>query len=356
MNRLDLIDAMRLAKSALSNQDYLPILKHFVFDGESLSAYNDSLGISIDFESDLKCAIPGDLLQSLVTKYSAEELKFDVGEEKIEMKCGRNRTSLPYLPLEDAIDWIPNTDPLTDFKADGAFLMGLDRCKEFVGDDANRLAEIGVTITAKADGSGDLFATDNLTMSRQHLNLKNFEGDELNCIIPVAWCNTVINLTNEIGDEDVHIEFGEGYVMADIGEGEAIVVAKLIEAEPYNFEEIIDQNLEGVEYEKSLVSPPVEFYAALERNLVIQSVSQDKEVDISLSGSVMKMNCNSAIGDSDDDITFETKFNDIDFKCDPQLLTKAGKICSKLAFLQNVVVAKEGPFIHLISHNASDEG
>lgn len=355
MDRKDLLDALRMAKPALSSQDFIPVLKHFVFDGQTVSAYNDNLGIQIEFPSELQCAIPGDLLQSLVSKYSADELKFDFGKDKVEIKCGRNRTSLPFLdPVDDKdqfIEWMPEEgSAVATFKADGPFLVGLGRCKEFVGNDGNKLAEIGITMTTEGP-SGHLYSTDNLTISSQKLSLHSYEGADLNIIIPVPWCLAVNNLTNEIGDEDVQIEIGDGYIMADIS-GEAVVVAKLIEAEPYAFKEIIEENLGDSDYEKLLVTPPDEFYAALDRNLVIQGKSMEKEIDVTIADSVMAINCNSDLGNSDDTIEFDGKLDDVSFQCDPVLLMKAGKICSKLAFLDNVIIGREGSFIHIISHTA----
>lgn len=354
MNRLDLLDAMSQAKPALSSQDYVPVLTHFVFDGETLRSYNDSLGIQVEFPSELKCALPGSLLQSLVSKYSSEELKFEVGSDKVEMKCGRNRTMLSYLELKDAIDWMPQEgSSFAEFKADGQFIKGIDRCRLFCSGNAERLEEFGVTLLSDGDGKMALCSTDNVTMSRQTLKLNTYEGDAFKCIIPIAWCDVLIDLTNRIGDEDVQIEVGDGYIMADIS-GESIVFCKLLEAEPYDFNQTIDSSLEGLDYDKSLTDVPSEFYGALERDLVIQSTQDDKSVSITLSGNVLKMNCSSSLGDADDDITFDTKFPNLDFTCDPEKLVKAGKICSKMAFLDGVVVAKEGSFIHLISHNAED--
>ena len=62
IDRAKFLAALNLARAALASQPYIPAFTHFRFDEDGVTAYNDIVGILVNFDTGLDCCLPGDLL------------------------------------------------------------------------------------------------------------------------------------------------------------------------------------------------------------------------------------------------------------------------------------------------------
>ena len=100
MNRSELVTKLELVGRALSDQDMVPIFKCFVFDGRTVSAYNDSIAIITSCELG-KFALNGNTLLGLLKNSHFEEVLLTPEKEDITIKAGKSRFKLPYFTQEE---------------------------------------------------------------------------------------------------------------------------------------------------------------------------------------------------------------------------------------------------------------
>ncbi len=356
MDRKLLVDSLGMAKAALSSWDHTPILTYFCFTKDSVHAYNDDMAIECGLDSELECALPGALLYSLLSKLEGEAVTFDVKKGKVTMKCGKNKTVLPSLP-NDMYSYEPPEEKseIASFKVTPGFIVGLGRCLMGTGQDAQVKEEIGVSFIAK-DKTQALYSTDNISVSKQELNLPSYKSDEkeLSIIMPAHFCKNLISLVGAIGGEEVFVEVGDGWIFANIG-GEVNLFSRLIsDAKKYDFEDVIDE-LTGGKTEKG-VELPHEVFTALDRAIVLLSNSTDKTVTFDLDDEKLKLTVKSEMGIADDDITIDgCDFGTFEFNVNPELLMRANQYCSRYAFGDKVVICTEGSFLHIVAHNVGED-
>lgn len=350
MNRLDLQDALSMVKAGLSSAEFIPVMTHFCFDGETVHAYNDVIGIIAELETPLNCAIPGDLLMKLLPTLPNDEVGFKVKENKVTMTSGKSVTHLPILEADSFVFKLPDEHGIA-FTANSNFLLGLKRCASGCGEDAQKLAEVGITMTIK-DGQINLYSTDNATVSHHRVSGIEADCQDATLVIPRVFADNVIGVCDAIGDEKVIITWGSNWILAEI-QDEVTIFARLIDVDAYDFESIISAHIP--EGELPLFEMPDALNRCLERSKILLSSVHDKSIEVVVEENNLTVYVNSPVsGDSKDEIELPLQLGDFRFKVNPDLMLKTQKITNRFAFLENVVVAREGSFTRLISHNVPE--
>lgn len=350
MNRLDLQDALSMVKAGLSSAEFIPVMTHFCFDGETVHAFNDVIGIIAELETPLSCAVPGDLLMKLLPTLPNDEVNFKVKDGKVTMTSGKSVTHLPILDQESFVLKLPN-ETGTAFTANSNFLVGLKRCASGCGEDAQKLAEIGITMTIK-NGAISLYSTDNATVSRHIVSGVEVDCQDATLVIPRIFADNVISVCENIGDEKVIITWGDSWIIAEI-QDEVTIFSRLIDVDAYDFESIFSAHIPNTDL--PIFTLPDALNRCLERSKILLSSVHDKAIEVVVDESNLTVYVTSPVsGDSKDEIELPLKLGDFRFKINPELILKTQKITSQFAFLEDVVVAREGNFTRMISHNVPE--
>ena len=91
----ELLKALETVKPALAQKDIVPEMTHFVFDGNYLSAYDDKISISVEFQSDQTFCVKGDDLFNIISKLNKEkEVTITKKKDKVTVKQGRRSATL----------------------------------------------------------------------------------------------------------------------------------------------------------------------------------------------------------------------------------------------------------------------
>lgn len=355
-NRQDLLDALNLAKPALAVQEFIPVLTHYCFDRATVSAFNDVLAIQLAVDSDLHCAIHGATLQKILAKMDGEVVELVQGESEVAIKSGKDGRSQIRLPIIDKSQFlfdIPAAEPKASFKLSKDFLKAMALTLKTVGSNAGHPQELGVTLGLDGE-MVDLYSTDNVTISAGSAKVSKVAGKlDSAVILPTPFCETLLAMASAIGDDEIMLEFGEGYVLADLT-GDDLVFSRLVDqTEPYDFESIISNHVPE-DAEAQAFTIPTQFLGTMGRASILMSSDTDKEVKINLEGNKLLISGKGKLGELDDSIALEEEHDPASFHIDPIFVERGAAMCEKMAFLEHSVVFFSHNFLHMVSHNVSD--
>ena len=344
MDRKELLGSLKTAKACLSTQDIVPILSHFCFDGKHITAFNGTQGIVLDFESDLKCALPGELLVKLLNSYSAKDLSFTPEDNNVLIKAGKSKVNLAALPEEDFLFEIPNTKKLPSFEITDDFLNGIKKCLFSVGKNVLQRNQFGVTLTEDENGA-KLYSTDNHRISRYEL--AEATGTENNLLLPEAFCSMLINIGKDAGSGEFFI--GSDFVVA-IFDGVMVYSKLMVDVDYLDFEGAINASIDGYpEYQE----PPKGLEAAFNRCLLFATKDQDPIVRLVSDDETLVITSESGLGNVDEEVDFYEYLDSVNGRFDVRLLLDALAVLDKV----NISVASDGThtfvgesdsFFHLI--------
>lgn len=347
LSRGDLLNALNMVKPALGKGVFVPVLSHYCFDGESVTAYDDNIAISVPFAAGFEGAVPGDLFVRLLGSLVAEDIGLSLKEGTLHVKAGKSNFKVPTLPPAAFIFKAKGHGASETFKADEDFLRAVESCLISTGVDPTHPAQMGLTLV-RDDDYYTLYSTDNVTMSQYELGEDlGLAGavDESGIIMPTEFCRQLVALSrglNQHADVTVH----EAAVMAQF-DG-ALLFGKLIQSEkPLDFagvfEKMVGKKADGA------VLPPA-WDSTFTRACAVVN-PQHPVTSVSVEEGVMLVESKSALGEVKDELEFE--HDDIEakeFLVDPAHVLRASKVCSHVAFRPQCVVMRKGMFAHMISH------
>jgi len=251
MNRAELVTKLELVGRALAPTNMVPIFQSFVFDGKTVSAYDDSIGIVAPCVTEDAFAVHGKTLLGLLSASRAEEVTFTVtdGLADVMIKAGKSTFRLPYQTKEEFLFQPPEEawDVTVDFSAEA--IAGLEACLMTVGRDAaTQPALVGVWLKQAErfySCNGDALSRFEAFPARKSKVLVDF-------MMPNAFCETLVKIVDETAEEAAEVaasvnrlKFNKGWAKASIG-GWYTIYGRLIENEkPLDHEDLIAKTIKG---------------------------------------------------------------------------------------------------------------
>lgn len=370
-NRQELLRLISLVKPALSNQDFIPALKHFCFSGGFVSTFNDAQAMQVKLPSkdlNLDLCLPGDMFFKALSGFNADSVSLipNDSEQSVVVASGRSAKiklkTLPHtkFPLELPPYVDRNSKWVIPFDAD--MLEGVRRCLISVGTNPTHPSSMGVTLDA-LDGRAVLYSTDNATISRFKTKTKITLPGDVPVIMPTFFCEQLIIMAKAFPKAEIDVVVHDGSIVADFyddGRVVARVFTKLIaDMDPIDFEKVISRHCKVETITKRLVEIPKTFDAAFDRALLILGSQVDKVTKVTPTGNGVKLLTTSDDGEATDAIIFDDAKDPADssedpFHIDPQLVTRACKSATHLALDRSVMAFadKEGLFLHIVAHCA----
>ena len=284
MLRKDLLDKLVTVSPALASTDLIPILTHFWFDGGSLVAYNDQIGISVPFETDIEGAVPGATLLNLLktTSRGITKVVFSMKEAVLEVAAGRARMKLALMPPKDfeGIFEMPEAgEDRICLESDKEFLDAIETCLRSVGNNTGQPDQLGITLISKPKEKVlHLYATNSTTLSFSKVKV-NGKVNFTRIILPTAFCTQLLKLGRIMPEKEAfHLEVLEddGVLFAA---RDVWLFGRLVEsAQPLNFEGILDHHYPA-ELEQKMIDVTdlqLRLQRALERAVIITDSTTDQ--------------------------------------------------------------------------------
>jgi DNA polymerase III sliding clamp (beta) subunit (PCNA family) len=353
VSRESLSKVLNLARPALSNQSFVPILTHFCFDGALVTAYNDVQAIGVRFDAGIECSIPGDTLIKLLNSLSGEKVSFIQDGETVTMMCGKSKLKLPVLGNEKFMFEIPQDKNIGSFMATGEMLEGISKCLVSVGQDPTHPSQMGITVWPTDKGC-DLYSTDNATISRFSTNVPVSLPGDSPIVLPTFFCEQLVVLAREFPSEPINVLLYRGSVVAHVGDSAMLFSKLVLDLEPMDFGKVLSKYVDSDALTKQSMDIPVGLDSSISRAQVLLSSEPDPSVRFDADGlGTLVVSVKSAVGDLDDQLEVTKEVKPLQFGVDPEHVSRASRISSKMVMLPSVLLFgnKDFSFLHLIAHH-----
>jgi DNA polymerase III sliding clamp (beta) subunit (PCNA family) len=321
MEREDFLKRLETVEPALADNNLVPILQHFWFDGERVMAYNDQIAISTPCPTSFKGAVQGSTILSLLKASTATDVKLTAKDDALRIQVGRSDIKLGLRPVSDFIFEMPEpNEKANPLSADtsGALKRAIQVCMNSVSNDTSVPDQLGITLIPDGEDL-HFYATNNKTLSYSFVTIPKMATGLERIILSGTFCQQLLRLTKT--DDAPILELYKDRAM--LVAGETILHGRLIfSSHPLPYEQIIERHLEkGID--KKLVDIPNELDGILTRAMIITDGSSTDRTatDVVYDNGALWFDSKSDRGHIEDYIMI--KHPDVTTKIDPKLI-KAG--------------------------------
>ena len=336
MKRSKLLSTLDLMRPALSTKDLVPVFKAFCFDDGTVSAYNDTLGITAPCDVTIQAGLSGDVLLSLLSSSRAKSVVLDVDGDVVTLKAGKTRMRLPYFTADEFLFKKPEDDWATGFKISKEVLSALECCLLTASQDTAMPAFMGIAINfGKAV---TFYSCDGDALSRYKFKMKPHKLiDEDLFIIPYEFCQTVLKIAGKLSLEQGEFWINKDWVKVIFPKG-FVLYGRIIEPDKeISYEDLIKDSL-GEEKLK-FIKAPMGIVNALSRASVIVD-RNTMRTNLRIDENKLKLHTESHMGVVRDSVKFEEEHEGIKISINPELIHRALKVCDEFSFLENCTVLR----------------
>lgn len=280
MNREHLVEMLDRMSPALATNDVVAEYKHFWFDGETVTAYNDQIGMSAPCKTDFRGGVPGMQLLSLLKASRAESVEFSSdGKDVVVVKAASSKIRLAMLPISrwEGMFEMPEFHKDEEMSTTPSeFMRAVENCLRSVSQDTTHPEHLGVTVIGVGKAI-ELYSTNQTTISHSYLPLK---GNQLKgrAIMSTHFCKQMIAIADSDAKGtrlEIHISSDRNYSLFG-GKNGVKLWGKLVDyKKPFDFIGLLAKFFPK-EYEKKLVTIPTKLELILERAVVVASIPVDR--------------------------------------------------------------------------------
>jgi DNA polymerase III sliding clamp (beta) subunit (PCNA family) len=342
MDREKLLEKLELVKPALAKNDLVPVLRHFWFKNDALTAYNDQIAIQTKLVSNFAGAIP-DTLVALVKASRAKEVEFsEVVKGQLVIKAASGKFKLPFLPDEATkIFDMPDPDPKQALPVDmNEFLEAIESCMLSLKEDPSMPDSLGITLIFEDIAKISLYATNDATISHASVGLKKDINTKNRVVLSGNFCRQMLSIAKLEGKK--YIELADDYSMFVCGD--TSLFGRLVDvSKPLGFEDVIQSSFPK-EGRNNLVSIPTKLELMLDRACVIGD-----KTSIVVEGGIAKFLSKSDKGEVRDSVQLESNHPDVSININPRLFRNGYGNFDKMLLTETCLVMSKGTNLYLVS-------
>lgn len=242
MNKNNLLQALKLCKTALGAEALVPGVDHFHFKTRQVTAYNGSLTISasLDFDLPVEGSIYGDTFFKLINGVG-EEIELILSDPNtLLVKSGRSKTSFAVNhPDVSYLDDLAEDETQINLPTNVLFASGLKRCMLSLGKEST---EAGVFVFVE-DNECRMYSTNKMTYSRFVFPVEN--ASDVQVFLPAAFIEQLLSLYSQLNKEPSEIKVTNKYARALF---DTVSLRGSFYAAPINTElrQLVDDSIEEV--------------------------------------------------------------------------------------------------------------
>ena len=338
MNRAELVNTLDLLRPALASDNTVPIFQCFVFAGDKIYAYNDSLGIvgpsGKGFPT--QAAFHGATFYGLLSSSSAEDVSFKLDGDQAVFTLGKTVSKLPFHDQSQFIFEVPEDSWEFELNCNAGFVEALGICLDTVSKDSTQAALNGVTIAGN-----HMFSCDGDALTQIGIT----DIGKNRAMLQTEFCNTVLNLCNVFDFDHGVISISSDWMRFQC-EDWSVYGRVLQIADPIDFAGEVKKTLKGkkVEY-KSL---PDGFKGTLVRARVLAD-PESKKTRLTVKNNILEVFTETHMGEVKDEMPFTHA--DVVADVNAAYLQRALKYCDQVAIFDNCVLFRRDPkLVQLISN------
>lgn len=354
LDREEFLQTLDIAKLAIDSRDFIPILSHFCFHGDQVTAYNDFIGVKVKCKTNFRLALQANTLLRLINSVASQEIEIGESKKTVFFKSGHARTGvrgrLPFMQEADFYFRWPSKKrlPVCELSEQQAerFFLGVQMCLSSVGDQMPM--QMGVTMN-RVKSSLRMYSTNNRAISKYTMKALEVEGLE-NVILPTIFCEALLKGAAHYGLEKITLRVDRKFVLVEFGD-ECTMYGKLISnEEPLDFEKVISEHVTLAEYKRGRQKTPKDFASIFERALLMMSSDMlNNVVNVSLEQNTVSVEASSSLGKVKSSAVFKKNWPTKSFGLAADLAAKASAMAQYVYFGKGVVIFSKGTYMHLLS-------
>lgn len=271
IKRDQLLAVLKTAAPALSsNKNLVEVLSYFWFDGETVSAYDDIIGIQVGFpQNEFTGGVSGDKLVRLLENSTSDDvvLRLSKNGQTLEVNAGSAFVDFPLKPVDDCI-WHPESPDSKPYKLKQDFLDAVSFLAISLGmAKVQDVTEKGVTLIPGSK-CVDMYTTDVVSLSWVRLAEAVTKS---RIILSTPFCDLMTKIMPVGADIRIYDDESGGgvYCESDIDIGSKVTTSVLLfgklildpNPEDHDFPALLESMSKG----KVLVDIPQELKGTLDR-------------------------------------------------------------------------------------------
>ena len=275
MQRDELVKALGHIYPALANNDRIPALLNFCFNGKQVMAYDSMLGIIAPCETEDTFSVHGKTLLGLLSNSHSEEADFSMeSEQDILVKSGKSRFHLPYWPIEDFLWKEPDEKWVLQFKMDDGFAAGLEACLMTTSVDLTQQKLLGIAFVPNGQTMA-LYSCNSDALTRFQTSIKK-AAVKIDDLIPKTFCESLLRIRRETEAKTTTVKISKDWICGHFDNGYRVYGnLQTVEGGLVDYEALIDKTLKG---SPAYAKVPKELAGALARARVVADIENSKTI------------------------------------------------------------------------------
>lgn len=340
MKRTDLLAALKKAAPALSGKELVPSYSHFLFDGETVRAFDGVVAIETPCDLDLTGGLPGSLLINWLAGSRARDVALLVDDDGVAlMRAARGRLKLPVLGEGDFVFEWPEADDKRAVKMTDNLHDALKAAAVSIGVDPTAQWRMGITCDLSKRGVV-LLSSDDFTLTRCEVKAKLPKVlHDLTAILPPRWCELVLSL-----GRPKLVLFADDWVEAQYDDGTRVFSRTLEGAEP----DLFDDVLGGVQWDEQFHDIPQGLDGCISRALVVLGGADEQLSDIyAKKDGKLRFHTKGNVGEARDWVKMPDQ-EPVRVRARPLLLRRAIPHADSMLVMDGAVVFKGSRYQHMV--------
>lgn len=329
VERGPLLGIMRLLKPAVAEKSLVEGLTHVFFDGQTVTAFNDIIGIEIPCNLPIAGGLMGVTLLGILEHSSDPEADLEPSETEVLVKLRGVRAKLPVLPLDRAA--LPFGEVVSGgTPVDAAFLAALRHAMLSVAV-SGPYGGGGITVMVEGQGLG-FYSSDLKSISWVRIGLDDVSNYPDRIVLSAEFCTQLLSLCADGGEITVT---QDSVTATDIATGIRLFGRLIEEAEGQQADfagTIASLFPEGA---KPTPLPSVGLGEALARAQVITPSGQVAKVHVLVDKAVLRLELETDLGKLDEVIPLEKPLPENKLESDMDAVLVARGLASSDRFLLN---------------------
>lgn len=318
----------------------------FIFDGSRVYTYNDSIGVSVLFETGLKCAVPANSFYRFLAKLPDETVSIEHVDDSLKVKGAKSKATLKVmndvsLPFDEKVTSAKNVVKIPD---SNAFVKAIKFC--MFTTNRHTQGQVMGCIHVGSDSKGTFAeSTDSTRLTRYYFTDTTLD---VNYLVPLAAAQALI------GFEVKSVAEAEGWLVFNCAEGVTFATWTLA-AEFPNLKKHIASFGEVV----AEITLPPDIIETLERAEILAvadtKVDQDIYIVFKVEEGKMKVTSSGVFGKFSETLDVEYTGKDVSFALPPLFVRDMFKIVTKVQVLNGVIRCAKKKFFHFAGIIENDE-
>ena len=342
MIRADLVATLGRVAPALADNDNIPALKNFCFDGQCVMAYDSSLAIIAPCETEETFSVNGKTLLGLLSNSHSEEVIIELEDKNdVLIKAGKSRFHLPFMLADEYLFKEPEEKWLLQFKVDDELITGLEACLMTTSSDLTQAKLLGVALVPHAKNMV-LYSCNGDSMTRVETTIKK---SAVEALIPSKFWESLLRLKKETEAKTATVKISKDWITGELDTGYKIYGNLLVVDSLVDYEGLITKTIKG---SPPYMAVPKELDGALSRARIIADADSAKTV-LTVAKGKLSLHTETHDGLIEDTIAWPDK-SEVTADVTASHVQKAIGVCDTMAITDRCTAYKKDNIFIIVSN------